>query len=538
MDLVTDRRLVRDLQECAQLSDEETQAFNLWSEQLEELLHRQRSEGPILGKGLSSGWRVFNACCSPGGLLGGLFKQRSITTYIDKMPDLEARAAVNKSEVKRKFYRDHIDHMIRVFLLASYLAKTMNGKVSSRSLALTCLFHDVTQLVDISKELSTSKEDNDRFVHDMASIAATSICANYREMKEYFSRRLESTSEHDVAGAFLTWRTLKVEHKKQSLDALLAIALHHAEPGLLSRMKIAGCPELCFLILADELQEWNRRAFLGGVYQTFTGSSLEIEVAKRKRLQVQARIAYGAAELLERAKLVALSPDPVFSPLKQIGAKFEGFERLSKADFDISIVQIVGVYKRRGYKRIDDVLPDSKGKCEGTCWHAFYVDQQDFPDEILKLTSANRASLSKLPRGFTTVTITLAGGKAHRYLGQQELAEDVQWDASDGYRKVMCALSEHLERGLLGDQAWEIRQAAALGYISIVVPGCMSELGRIRNEPSCAYELQLAQVAEECGQRLREQRKGSIDVETLDFACRQLDNIDRESKGHLRTASS
>jgi hypothetical protein len=45
-------------------------------------------------------------------------------------------------------------------------------------------------------------------------------------------------------------------------DALLAIALHHAElnPGEVRR----DFPELYFLIVADELQEWGRKALKAG----------------------------------------------------------------------------------------------------------------------------------------------------------------------------------------------------------------------------------------------------------------------------------
>jgi hypothetical protein len=194
-----------------------------------------------------------------------------------------------KSSICNKFYRDHIAHTIRTMLIMLYLAENYFSfdEELLDDLAITALFHDIAYPIQEKQELEnaigkafsqtylsiSAKESNNLSIDPKSMSEFISILYDLLR-RNLFDSNVESNvikaivygvmiNNHAMISAFELWLLLMpdVKNDKRMQKIILAIALHECD--LFSEMNIAfveinKLPCLYFLILADELQEWNR----------------------------------------------------------------------------------------------------------------------------------------------------------------------------------------------------------------------------------------------------------------------------------------
>ncbi len=188
---------------------------------------------------------------------------------------LEELLYTTKGGISKKFYRDHLNHMLRVMLLANSIAtQTKNLQFTDEEinlLVLASLFHDIAYpLSEVSQVftgitgalkkcyrsmnfpeviMSLDMKVVMKLVEDVELPSGVSVSG----LGEYFSN-----NNHGVLSAmeFLQYlRPERVATFKRSLDAIM---FHDSEFDIaveMTKNKI-----LALLILADEMQDWGRPA--------------------------------------------------------------------------------------------------------------------------------------------------------------------------------------------------------------------------------------------------------------------------------------
>jgi len=176
---------------------------------------------------------------------------------------------MSTGELERKFYRDHLNHMIRVSLLARAIAQKRPFNMTSRDLdklTLASLFHDVAYpLSKIGQSLKFSMKaikdcynvasealpiSEIRFNLNILSSLPIENIAEYKKDLEKLNHGILSSLEFV---SYLEQRKGLVQKYKEVIEA---IASHSSS----SVKKVNSLKEriLSILILADELQDWGR----------------------------------------------------------------------------------------------------------------------------------------------------------------------------------------------------------------------------------------------------------------------------------------
>lgn len=222
----------------------------------------------------------------------------------------------SKSGLAKKFYRDHLNHMIRVTVLARALAKVCLKGVDLDDVTLAALFHDLGYPI---AESSNIIEDSTK------ALQSCFACVQFAEHscqfdKEKVARLLElldpydpshqlnkamETHEHSVIGAmeFLDY----VNDAQRYARVFEAIAFH--DSSLQRKISLKGSPVLATLIIADELQDWDR------------------PVGFEKISAIDSIEPFEMGEELVRGRMRSVS-GPAFSPLRQVVSKLRSLRRL------------------------------------------------------------------------------------------------------------------------------------------------------------------------------------------------------------------
>lgn len=233
----------------------------------------------------------------------------------DALTYFEDLLLTSKSGLAKKFYRDHLNHLIRVTILARAIAKQCL-KLETSDVMLASLFHDIGYPVAESKTIIEG------------SINALQSCFGCVQFAEHFlsydmekatrliqllnevdtSRQLGrafSSHEHSVVGAmeFLDY----VDNPDQYLQVIEAIVFH--DSSFQRKISLRDSPVLATVVIADELQDWDRPV---GYEHTSAIQSIE---------------PFEIGEGLIRGRMEA-STTLSFSPLRHVVSKMRSLKRI------------------------------------------------------------------------------------------------------------------------------------------------------------------------------------------------------------------
>lgn len=175
------------------------------------------------------------------------------------------------SELDEKFYRDHINHMLKVSLLARAIARKKPFCLSGLELNLltiACVFHDIAyplsecgrifnETLESLKDCYSSAElfSSKLIKEAKADIKSLSLLTGENESKLATALR---ELNHGVLSAIEFRDFLKNDKAVERYsDVIRAIALHDSDFS--TPIDTIADPIVGLLILADELQDWGRR---------------------------------------------------------------------------------------------------------------------------------------------------------------------------------------------------------------------------------------------------------------------------------------
>jgi len=425
--------------------------------------------------------------------LGGVLETERLMRYVDNMLDLETEVEIAYAEMTEHFYRDHITHMIRTFLLAFYLGQEAGIGFDVHKLALACLFHDMAvpgeeaeeilkghaQLIrdtyscfevsEVSVEMTGNKEE---FLRNLGSVKREGLSLT-KDLREILSEGLKpKKKKHDVLSAFELWTMLRHKDDDDLLGPLLAVALHHAELGV--GAVTTKFPELFLLILADELQEWGRKAFVVGTYQFFNDNKVTVEIDNAQSIKFNFDVSYRRSSIAVPGRVKPLTAEPVFGRLMQIEAKVKGLKRLSSSNCEVTVKFITG----HNYVTV----PDYDSEAEDH-WLRLYKDDNSIPEEILELSSHGKEPTG-FPDSFDEVILRLQGGQVSLCLGGRNIS-DYPRDVSAGPIELLLSLTAlYTEIYTHSPAIHELRKTVAMGFLMVVVPDAPHEINVLQREAS------------------------------------------------------
>lgn len=248
-----------------------------WEEDIAELLNNwSTSIKPREKSSLAK--KVF--FCVLNKLIPQNVERSEIYLLCDNLDHFEELIQVTRSGLGKKFYRDHLNHLIRVMLIAKYLVKktpTILDPMDHNAFLLAAIFHDIGYpLSQISlgleelregikvtyctvSETNFSLKKNFPIVYNALNLICSSLPSDHREK---FSKVLafEFDKNHGTWSASeLIGRCFLVDSMSpEIIKASTAIALHDMEYLKENSLDYTDFPLAALLIMCDEMQEWGR----------------------------------------------------------------------------------------------------------------------------------------------------------------------------------------------------------------------------------------------------------------------------------------
>jgi len=257
---------------------------------------------------------------------------RSRISRLEKLvTDLESLVFHAKS-ISNKFYRDHLNHLIKVTLLSKCLARLEPfnlDPVSLNHLLLASLFHDVSYPLTNSLKIFESTLDAIKDCYSIAEYYHIIFEQNKKfNIADYLNTvdiddkvLMEKINQmnHGVYSAIEFMNYLKQEKEviNKYKDVIETITLHDSDFD--SPVDIMNNPILGLLIVADELQDWGRPSILSN--------------------QIMIKIKNFEAKDNSLSGTFIQYKDPEFSIFKQIIGKWKNLSRiqLSSDLFNINL---------------------------------------------------------------------------------------------------------------------------------------------------------------------------------------------------------
>jgi len=197
----------------------------------------------------------------------GRVKIDRLGNMLDKLEQL----LISTKTLDNKYYRDHLNHSIRVILLSKLMARYEPFKLTQKEvdmLVLSCAFHDLSYpLSQIHKIINSTLNSINRGYN-----IASNVTDNYvvkldinlgiikKIFKENFDMMLKGALGYDhgmlSALEFITYLTDKEEIYDNYSEVIQDIAYH--SPIYDKKINIEENKRLTILILADEIQDWGR----------------------------------------------------------------------------------------------------------------------------------------------------------------------------------------------------------------------------------------------------------------------------------------
>jgi len=257
----------------------------------------------------------------------------------------------------RKFYRDHLNHTIRVALLGRAIGQKSPFNLSSQDLdklVMASLFHDVAYpLAEIDQSVRFSIDA----IKDCYNIASEALLTTERKLrfdeetfsslpKEILQQYKTKEFDHGILSALEFTSYLKQDEYliKKYEKVIRAIAFHSCR----SIKKISASREkiLSVLILADELQDWGRPSGGSGVFSV---------IPKIEKFRLDDFVLKGEYKTKNIAG---------FSTLKQIFGKASSLTRIKlPKNFDFSITFPLENFEEIGMQKTEKGLGKLFRKC-------------------------------------------------------------------------------------------------------------------------------------------------------------------------------
>lgn len=173
-------------------------------------------------------------------------------------------------ELDEKFYRDHINHMLKVALLAKAIARKKPFCLSDsklNALVIACVFHDIAYPLSecgriFNKTLDSLKDcfsTAELFINELVKDSKVDIetLALITGEKEDRLRTALREMNHGLLSAIELKASLRNEKSVEKYsDAIRAIALHDSD--FRTSIDVIDDPLVGLLIISDELQDWGR----------------------------------------------------------------------------------------------------------------------------------------------------------------------------------------------------------------------------------------------------------------------------------------
>jgi len=224
-------------------------------------------------------------------------------------------------DITNKFYRDHLNHSLKVCLLAKAISTIKPFKLSSdqiKYLLLSCLFHDIAYPLFESVKIFNTIINTLKDCYFSAEFYRSSIekrsmfkVENLSELideEENIIKVMMAEMNHGLLSSmeFASYLNNPQDNIKKYKDVIKSIAIH--DSSFISQVNVIENPILGILIIADELQDWGRPSpFCSSIIPRIEDFELLDGKISGKYLSI---------------------PDPNFSVFKQICGKNKNFRRL------------------------------------------------------------------------------------------------------------------------------------------------------------------------------------------------------------------
>ncbi len=257
--------------------------------------------------------------------------KRRIKEIVENCERFELLIGHSRTRFQNKFYRDHLDHMIRTALLTSYLIELFNVENSVHSISAG-IFHDAGYPVQESSRILESISEALKSGYSILEFPAKfspSIrnplysLIQLSEKTGMKDEKLQSLAlirrDHGVIGAFEFLSCLG-EPSEKEIEIAAAICLHSDNTE--SEILFSHNPIAFIVTLADELQDWGRRAFHEDGRTEITMDKILGLSDQLNSLDLNVRMEY--------------SPNN-FPLLEAISSKYDNLVRLRPDDFSPNI---------------------------------------------------------------------------------------------------------------------------------------------------------------------------------------------------------
>ena len=250
----------------------------------------------------------------------GSIRSKRLGEMLQHFEDL---LATTKGGIAKKFYRDHLNHLLRVMLLANAIGKHVKSFSLSeneiRVVTLTGLIHDVAyplsesyQILNETTKAITKCYESLSFPQflvscDMEKVTRLIQTLNLKKTPISFFGPFLNNFNHGLMGAieFLDY----INPRKQGKYTQLLRAMVFHDPALPVPQFMRNNPLLLVLVLGDEMQDWGRPA----------GLEREPAISEIDDFQIGSSAIHGIFQWKDSVDV---------SPLRQISAKVTNFRRL------------------------------------------------------------------------------------------------------------------------------------------------------------------------------------------------------------------
>lgn len=188
----------------------------------------------------------------------------------------EQLAKEAKTGLGRQFYRGHVNHMLRVYLLEKYMGMKLESlDIDYEVIGLEALFHDIAypieQIKCIIGEIDKAFANCFLFINHQYATYSYSFKEVFKTLRFCgidISNNISKLSEqiecnnHAFLSATEFYNILKKPFKNENLirKIVRAIISHDCRSGI--RISLKEYPRAALLLIADEIQEWGRPTLL------------------------------------------------------------------------------------------------------------------------------------------------------------------------------------------------------------------------------------------------------------------------------------
>lgn len=278
----------------------------------------------------------------------------------EMLQHFEDLLATTKGGMAKKFYRDHLNHMLRVTLFARAVSNKNKSlplsKDELRILTLACLVHDIAYpLAESSRILDDTVNAMKKcygalsFPHfllsyDMEKVTRLLETIKLADTSVAFYGPLLKENNHGLMGAIEFIDYINQEHLIKYRQLLQAIVFHDASlriPDSLQKDNV-----LKILILSDEFQDWGRPV----------GIDKEPAISDISNLSITSRKLQGSFEW--RAEVSV-------SPLRQIYSKIMNLRRVEWPNsLNVSLTFILPKYETFNLSNFEKIVQKIIDYCE------------------------------------------------------------------------------------------------------------------------------------------------------------------------------